>query len=248
MKLLLFTFLCLLASATTAQKKLQTTETVAIDKNEQLKKIRKELKTKKALLLTKNPVYIIDGIVHSKISTIDTAYIEKIEIVAPKLATKKYGIIGKNGVLVITKSGVTYTASQMGPKVASRMDETDYTVEKQEENNSKLNTNKIYSKTEIEPKFIDTLYKFISKNLRYPNEAQEKEQEGIVIIKFIVEIDGNLSELEVDESSPTKYISLINESIRVLKKSSGKWSPGIQNGILVRCYSKHTINFVIPKD
>lgn len=67
--------------------------------------------------------------------------------------------------------------------------------------------------------------KWLSKNLRYPAKAKKAGVEGKVVVQFIVEKDGSISNLEVVKSVDA---SLDNEALRVMRKMPN-WTPGIQN-------------------
>ncbi|HEY8781707.1 MAG TPA: energy transducer TonB [Mucilaginibacter sp.] len=57
-------------------------------------------------------------------------------------------------------------------------------------------------------------YKYISQHIIYPKKAQASKIEGKVIIQFIVEKDGKVSNIKVTKSPS---IDLSDESVRVLK-------------------------------
>ena len=68
-------------------------------------------------------------------------------------------------------------------------------------------------------------------DLHYPEEAEEKGIEGRVLIRFVVEKDGRLTNFEVIES-PDPLLS--DEALRVLKQMP-KWIPAKNKGKDVRC-------------
>ena len=74
-------------------------------------------------------------------------------------------------------------------------------------------------------------YMFIARQMHYPEEAEEKGIEGRVLIRFVVEKDGRLTNFEVSES-PDPLLS--NEALRVLKQMP-KWIPAKNKGKDVRC-------------
>lgn len=43
----------------------------------------------------------------------------------------------------------------------------------------------------------DEMYKFIAKNLQYPEEAKKKGIEGKVHVSFVVEVDGSITDVKV---------------------------------------------------
>lgn len=80
------------------------------------------------------------------------------------------------------------------------------------------------------------LMKFISENVRYPEAAHKAGTQGRVIVEFIVEKDGTLSNIKVVKSvSP----ELDGEAIRVMSTMSA-WVPGKQKGEPVR------VKFTVP--
>jgi protein TonB len=80
--------------------------------------------------------------------------------------------------------------------------------------------------------------RFLNKNLRYPQEAQDQGVQGFVTVQFIVDKEGNVSDVEA-VSGPEE---LRAEAVRVIKKS-GKWTPAVQNGNKVKSYKKQPIGF-----
>ena len=80
---------------------------------------------------------------------------------------------------------------------------------------------------------------FFGANLHYPDKARKKNVEGRVIIKFIVNEDGSISNLEA-----TTHLGsgLEEEGIRVMKLMP-KWKPGRQNGKPVKVYFTQPITF-----
>lgn len=77
---------------------------------------------------------------------------------------------------------------------------------------------------------MDDLYKFLGKYLRYPAALREKGIEGRVIVSFIVETDGSLSDIKVLRDIGG---GAGDEVVRVLKMTD-KWVPGIRNGKVFR--------------
>jgi protein TonB len=82
--------------------------------------------------------------------------------------------------------------------------------------------------------------RFLNKNLKYPEDAVEKGIQGPVMVEFIVDKEGNVSDIQVI-SGPTDG-GLREEAIRVIKRS-GKWTPAIQNGRNVKAYKRQPVIF-----
>jgi protein TonB len=81
------------------------------------------------------------------------------------------------------------------------------------------------------------LFKFLSKNIRYPAIAQESGIQGRVICQFTVNRDGSIVDVRAVRSSGDA--SLDKEAIRVIQ-SMPKWKPGKQRGKAVR------VNYTVP--
>ncbi len=80
---------------------------------------------------------------------------------------------------------------------------------------------------------------YLNKNLHYPDSAVDQEKQGEVIVQFIVNKDGTLSNIKVIQ----KVIkSLDDEALRMVT-NSGKWQPAVQNGHVVRAYVNQPIRF-----
>ena len=95
----------------------------------------------------------------------------------------------------------------------------------------------VYDCVEQMPSFpggSQKLKEFIEENLRYPKELEETCVQGRVIVRFIVERNGKLSNVKVVKSV---HPALDKEAIRIVKLMP-RWIPGRQNGITVRvkCY------------
>ena len=82
------------------------------------------------------------------------------------------------------------------------------------------------------------LMSYLNSNTKYPVVAQENGVQGRVIISFVVERDGSISDVKVARSVDP---SLDREAQRVVK-SMPRWTPGKQNGQTVRV--KYTVPVV----
>jgi periplasmic protein TonB len=100
---------------------------------------------------------------------------------------------------------------------------------------------KTFTKVEIEsdyPGGAAAWQRYLNRNLRYPQDAIDNEIQGTVVVQFIVDKEGVVS--DVDAISGPK--ELRDEAVRVIKKS-GKWTPAVQNGRQVKSYKKQPIVF-----
>jgi TonB family protein len=88
----------------------------------------------------------------------------------------------------------------------------------------------------VYPGGITEFYNWIGKNYKYPEETKAKQIYGRMVIQFIVEKSGELT--DVRTLKDLGY-GTAEEAVRLLK-SSKVWKPGIKNGKPVR------VQFVLP--
>ncbi|MBF9252819.1 M56 family metallopeptidase [Pontibacter sp. 172403-2] len=104
---------------------------------------------------------------------------------------------------------------------------------------------KPYTYVEMMPQFKGgeaEMLKFLGKNIRYPQEAQEASLEGLVVLSFVVEEDGSLHDIEILKKLGE---GTDEEAIRVVKLMSGQWLPGMQNGTAVPVRYTLPVRFTI---
>jgi len=98
---------------------------------------------------------------------------------------------------------------------------------------------KVYDVVEKLPSFsggISAMMKYLVDNVKYPKEAEKNNEQGRVIVRFVVNEDGSINDAQVVKSvSP----SLDAEALRVIG-SMPKWEPGMQDGKNVK------VKFVLP--
>ena len=98
--------------------------------------------------------------------------------------------------------------------------------------------NKVFDVVEQMPSFpggMGALMSWLSQNIKYPVIAAENGVQGRVIVQFVVEKDGSITDVKVAKSVDP---SLDKEAARVVK-SMPHWIPGKQNGSAVRV--KYTV-------
>ncbi|MDO4757728.1 MAG: energy transducer TonB [Rikenellaceae bacterium] len=85
---------------------------------------------------------------------------------------------------------------------------------------------------------LNTFRNWVQSNVRFPQIALENGIQGTVVLSFVIEKDGSLTNIQVLR---TPDRSLSEEASRVLQKSP-KWSPGKQRNQVVRV--KYTLPVV----
>ena len=99
----------------------------------------------------------------------------------------------------------------------------------------------VFKVVEIMPSFPggdSALMRYLAENVRYP--AITSAVQGRVIVQFIVEKDGSISNVEVMRTSGEECLD--REAVRVVR-AMPKWTPGKQRGKLVRVQYTVPINF-----
>ena len=149
-----------------------------------------------------------------------------------KLEETKIGTVNQEG---IKDDGIVAPPAEddgKGVVEAPKKDEEDY--------------DKTFTKVEIESEYpggTAAWARYLNKSLRYPQEAIDNEIQGTIVVQFIVDKEGNVSDVEA-VSGPQE---LRDEAVRVIKKS-GKWTPAVQNGRQVKSYKKQPIVFKLETE
>lgn len=149
-----------------------------------------------------------------------------------KLEDTKIGTVNQEG---IKDEGITAPPVQddgKGVVEAPKKDDEDY--------------DKTFTKVEIESEYPGgqaAWMRYLGKSLKYPQEAIDNEVQGTIVVQFIVDKEGNVSDVEAVSGAQ----ELRDEAIRVIKKS-GKWTPAVQNGRQVKSYKKQPIVFKLETE
>jgi len=96
--------------------------------------------------------------------------------------------------------------------------------------------------SDIMPEFnggLEEMYRFLRSNIKYPKQAIDTRTQGRVYLKFIVEKDGSISNIDV--LSKVGW-GCTEEAIRVVK-SMPKWKPGEHMGKKVRVIFTLPVSF-----
>ena len=138
------------------------------------------------------------------------------------------------------------------------------TDQQKKKGTAKMKGDKVLDTCDKLPEFEggqEQLMKLLQANVRYPETAQSMGVQGRIVVEFIVEKDGSVSDVKVckkditpslesatvityadeeDKPKPTgeelrkATKALEEETIRVARLTSGKWTPGEQDGQKVR--------------
>jgi len=84
-----------------------------------------------------------------------------------------------------------------------------------------------------------SLYNYIAKNLRYPADARRMGIQGKVFVRFVVDIDGSLTQIQVVNGIGG---GCDEEAVRLFM-ASPKWQPGMREGKRVKVRMMLPITF-----
>jgi protein TonB len=94
------------------------------------------------------------------------------------------------------------------------------------------------------PAFIggsSQLNDFLETNLMYPKEPLENEIEGVIMVYFVINKDGTVSDILAEDGNK----DLQREAVRIIHQTSGKWNSGRLKGKPIRVRAKMPITFTI---
>jgi len=94
----------------------------------------------------------------------------------------------------------------------------------------------IFRIVEQQPEFeggLSALLKYLGENIKYPAIARENGIEGKVVVQFVVDEKGDVSQAKVLRGIGG---GCDQEALRVVQTMSGKWKPGRQRGRAVKVW------------
>lgn len=108
-------------------------------------------------------------------------------------------------------------------------------------------SDKVFEEPDIMPIYpggTPEMHRFIANTLIYPDDARERNAQGLVVYTFVVEKDGTLSNFNIIHRAD----SLLNqEALRILK-SMPPWRPGRHKGEIVRSETYVPMYFRLNKN
>ncbi len=184
--------------------------------------------------ILKDPLIIIDGKRASEeaVEALDASTIDHVDVLKDKSSTEIYGEEGKNGVILITTKKAV-------PTIAIGSFSADENVGAGNDETAEAGVFDVVEKMPEYPGGIEALMKFLSMNVRYPAAAIKAGVQGRVLVNFIIEQDGSISHVRVDQKIND---DLDAEAVRVVK-AMPQWTPGMQDGETVRVKYTLPISF-----
>lgn len=132
-----------------------------------------------------------------------------------KIEEAKIGTINQEGTKDVGIVAPPVESKGVAEVVAPKVVEEDY--------------DKVFTKVENPAEFpggASEWTRYLQKNLRYPDDAIENGTQGVVRVQFIVDKEGNISEVQALNDPGD---GLAEEAVRIIKKGP-KWKPAEQNG------------------
>lgn len=121
------------------------------------------------------------------------------------------------------------------------VDDSDPTYNLTNENSNEVNT-EVDQPAEF-PGGQQALMRWLGMNIRYPEAAAQNGVQGRVVVRFIVEKDGSISNPEISNSVDK---DLDKEAMRLVNKMP-KWQPAKKNGLPARSYYNFPVTFKIKE-
>ena len=200
------------------------------------------------------PLWVVDRIEVAPdfINKLDPNRIENITVLKDQSAVATYGQEARNGVVIITTKGDTAlparpeNARQEHGKATTQAEAHDEAIRETGETED----DQPFLIAETMPLFpmqeggnpgygdLNTFRAWVQKNIKYPAEAFRNGEQGRVVLSFVVEKDGSVSNIQILQT-PGKAFS---EETRRVVAASPKWKPGEQRGEKVR------VRYTLPVD
>jgi TonB family protein len=108
----------------------------------------------------------------------------------------------------------------------------------------------IFDKTERQKCSDKKMVQFLGQNAGYPEAAREAGFEGTVFVRFVVETNGSISNIEVlkDQTPSGGLKDAALNAVRAMNNMEKKWNPGMQSGKPVRVRVVVPVKFKLDFD
>lgn len=199
--------------------------------------------------IDKDVIFFVDGKRVESIDDINPENIDHMEVLKDKDAMARFGITDAKGVILITTKSSGQTIHLKLDSVPSAKGQFQPSAKGQFQPSAEdefhpavIIVDPALPMVEDMPEYpggMEAMMKFVAENLKYPQQMQKEKVEGRVLLSFVVEKDGSVTNIE-EVKSP--HPVLTEEAIRVVKLMP-KWKPGKQDGKEVRVQFNLPITF-----
>lgn len=208
------------------------------------------------------PLYLVDGLEMASIRNLDSERIKSIKVLKDKQTLAKYGDRARNGVVLVAmkngsdippvtpeRNGIAKTVSMADGKISAETANNTTTTTEAEFDNGAIR--EIAGADDDEEPFLiaETMPAFqggnlldfrawVQANVIYPAEAINANIQGRVVLSFVVEKDGSVSNIQILQSPD----QLLTDAAKKVIAASPRWEPGKQKNKEVR------VKYTLPVD
>jgi TonB family protein len=92
------------------------------------------------------------------------------------------------------------------------------------------------------------LLEFIGQEINYPKKARKKNVSGIVVVKFVIDVDGSADDVEIVRDIGKGCGAEAARVVKLMNKRGIKWIPGKHKGKKVRVQFNLPVKFALNED
>lgn len=189
-----------------------------------------------------NSTFYIEGIVTTEDGEPITGATVSIQGTGRKTVTDEIGLFSIdadfNHYIIIRADGMENISMTVSPFLMDQKDAYSIVMRKK-------SGEKVYSSVETMPQYpggMKYFKRYIDRNLKYPEEAKRNKIEGVVVMQFVVEKNGDITSPRVVRKLEASLDSVAMNLI----KGMPRWTPASDHGVKVRCKYSVPIAFKIP--
>ena len=204
------------------------------------KKTKKSGLLKYALIIPIALVMLLMSTMQDMIAATKNSVLEQTpqEVIIPISSSKI--VQGKRTSVDSEKKGIAVAEiKEHKEKESAELDEIVVVGYSSNEKQDSENDKKVFDVVEVPPVFAGgekAMFEYLSKNIRYPVEAQKQKIQGRVVVQFVVNDGGKVSNAKIVYSIDT-YLDA--EALRIIN-AMPDWTPGKQGGKNV------SVRYVLP--
>lgn len=111
---------------------------------------------------------------------------------------------------------------------------------------AKQQTTTIYTPEQVDQRAMfpggqEGMMNYMMQNMKYPKEAEKDQARGTVVVHFVVETDGSISDVHVPDSQ--KVHPILDAAAVAFVKAMPKWKPAKLKDKAVRQRASHAIMY-----
>lgn len=189
-----------------------------------------------------NSIFNIEGIVTTEDGEPITGATVSIQGTGKYTVTDEIGLFAIdadfNHYIIIRANGMENLSMTVTPFLMNQNDAYNVVMRKK-------SGEKIYSSVETMPQYpggMKYFKRYIDRNLKYPENAKNNKIEGVVVMQFVVEKNGDITNPRVVRRLEASLDSVAMNLI----KGMPRWTPASDHGVKVRCKYSVPIAFKIP--